>query len=188
MDLVQNEESKPAVNGQQKHGNDDQRFRHMVGKTDPRLAEPHEIQAAIAERRDRMDDPHLKRTQKPVMRPKAQCQEQRADPLHDQAVHNDPAFKAGDPAGISKAQPLRHRHPLPHTDTFMGQQDKENHRGHKTEPADLDQDQEHDLAEGPPLRPHVAEGKTGYAGRGGSCKKCRIKTGRAMITGSDRKI
>ena len=68
------------------------------------------------------------------------------------------------------------------------QKNEENHSGHESKSADLDHDQDHDLAEHTPLCPNVSQGKTCHAGGRCSGEKCVKETGRMPVTGSYRYI
>ena len=105
---------------------------------------------------------------------KSDRQQNRANALNNEAVFDDPKSKSHNAADFN-TKALRHRHPLPNADSAIRQQNEKDNRGHETQAANYDQDQDHELTEGAPLRPDILQRESGHTGSGGCRKKCREK-------------
>ena len=102
---------------------------------------------------------------------KVQGKDGRSDPLHRQAAENHGFLKPHHPLHIVEAQGLGHDHPLLQADALAEQEDEKGGHGHKAQTADLDEAQQHPLAEAAPLGIGVKGGQAGYTGGGGGGKQ-----------------
>ena len=159
--IRQNDETDPADDDQKRHGQKDRR----VGAECGERSRPEYVEPRVAERRDRGEQ-RVVQSFRPELMSKAQEENQRSDPLGREGRDTDPADQGDDPADREVSLRLHQDILIVQTHPFAEHQIEQRNDGHKAEPAELDQDEDHDLAEETPSESGVERNQTGHAGRG----------------------
>ena len=109
------------------------------------------------------------------LRQEAEKQDQRAHALDRGRAAQDVAHEAHDAAVGVAAQRLGQHHALPQTDPAPQRKEEQAGDGHEAETADLDEQQDHHLAEHRPVRTGIDADEARDAGRGGRGEQARQK-------------
>ena len=151
------------------------RIRRIAAEAAARVHIRQHVEARVAERGDGMEHAVPQRPAEAELRQEAEKQDQRAHALDRGRAAQDVAHEAHDAAVGVAAQRLGQHHALPQADPAPQREEKQAGDGHEAETADLDEQQDHHLAEHRPVRTGIDADEARDAGRGGRGEQARQK-------------
>ena len=123
--------------------------------------------------------------EQPHLRAEPQSQQQRPCPLQDQRHRQNEAGPANDAPHLGCGDGLLHHPPLLQPDPPPGQHGDGRRRGHHTHAANLNQHEDHRLAEAGPVQRRVLDHQSCHAGGGGGGEQRVEKGGALPVPGGD---
>ena len=139
----------------------------IAAKTPANICIRKHIKACVAERGDRMKYAVPQSFSKAELRQETNKQDKRACTFDRSRATQDVAHKTHNAAIAVAAKRLRQNHAFPQTDLPAKRKEKQARDGHKSETADLDEQEDDNLTEHGPMGSGVNTDKACDAGRGG---------------------
>ena len=174
-DVAPDGEAKAADDDERHDGEIHDRVCRVAAEAPAYVCIRKHVKARVAERGDRVEHAVPQSLSEAELRQEAEKQNERPRPLDCGCAAQDIAHKAHDAAVAVAAEGLCQHHALPQADLAAEREEKQTRDGHKAETADLNEQENDDLAEHSPVRPSVDADEARHAGRGGRGEQARQK-------------
>ena len=180
--IAPDHKAQTADHDQRRDRQRDERVARVGRQRRERRPRAHQVEARVAERRDRVKQREIDPAPPAEFRNEADAQQRRARQLKGERKRHDVPDQRAD-AGEGDASCRLHQHlAVVKPQLFAQREGDERDHGHEAEAAELDQQQDHDLPEGRPAGEGVPDDQSGHAGRARRGEQ-RVEKARAVRRG-----